>query len=191
MRNEIVSKSNITNMIQEQWTLELRQEQQHRKMRNKWIPEEKNKNIFILPDEHAVKSKDKLTLRHKLRKGAFGMNVTPGVHTSLIIVCQIADEGYVTVFDENECNIYDGKKVKIVISEKSVLKGYRCKNSGLWRIPLKDTILNENMDTIIIDRPNLGESISHIFELPSTENTIKYMHAAAGLRVKETCIRAV
>ena len=114
------------------------------------------------------------------------MNVTPGVHTSLISVCQMADEGYVTVFDENEYNIYDGKKVKIVISEKVVLKGYRCKNSGLRRIPLKDTILNENMDTIIIDRPNPGEALSHIFELSSTENTIKYMHAAAGFPVKET-----
>ena len=98
----------------------------------------------------------------------------------------MADEGYVTVFDENEFNIYDGKKVKIVISEKAVLKGYRCKNSGLWRIPLKDSILNENMDTIIVDRPNLGEAILHIFELPSTENTIKDMHAASGFPVKET-----
>ena len=51
--------------------------------------------------------------------------------------------------------------------------------------------MNENMDTIIIDRPNPGEVISHIFELPSTENTIKYMHAAAGFSVKETWIRAV
>ena len=91
------------------------------------------------------------------------MNVTPGVHTSLINVYQMADEGYVTVFDENECNIYYGKKVKIFISEKTVLKGYRCKNSGLWIILLKDTIVNTNMDTIIIDRPNPGEAISHIF----------------------------
>ena len=43
------------------------------------------------------------------------MNITPGVHMSLIRVCKMADEGYVTVFDENECNIDDGKKVKIVI----------------------------------------------------------------------------
>ena len=143
-----------------------------------------SKNIFMLPDGHAVKATDKLTLRHKLRKGALEMNVTPGVHTSLISVCQMADEGYVMLFDENECNIYDGEKVKIVISEKAVSKGYRCKNSGLWRIPLKDTILNKNMDTIIIDRPNPVESILHISELPSTENTIKYMHAAAGFPVK-------
>ena len=48
------------------------------------------------------------------------MNVTPGLHTSLISVHQMADEGYLTVFDENECNIYEGKKVKIFISEKAV-----------------------------------------------------------------------
>ena len=46
------------------------------------------------------------------------MNVTPGVHTSLISVCQMADEGYVTVFDENECNIYDGKKLKLSYQKK-------------------------------------------------------------------------
>ena len=47
------------------------------------------------------------------------------------------------------------------------------------------------MDTIITDRQNPGEEILHIFELPSTENKIKYMHAAAVFPVKETWIRAV
>ena len=47
------------------------------------------------------------------------------------------------------------------------------------------------MDTIILDWPNPGEEISHIFELPLTENKIKYMHASAGFPVKETWMRAV
>ena len=50
-----------------------------------------SKNIFILPDGHAVKATDKLTLRHKLQKGALEMNVTPGVHTSLISIFQMSD----------------------------------------------------------------------------------------------------
>ena len=37
-----------------------------------------SKKIFILPDGHAVKATEKITLRHKLRKGALEMNVTPG-----------------------------------------------------------------------------------------------------------------
>ena len=55
-----------------------------------------SKKILILPDGYAVKAMEKLTLRHKLRKGALEMNVTPGVHTPLISVCQMADEGYVS-----------------------------------------------------------------------------------------------
>ena len=49
------------------------------------------KNIFILLNGHTVKATDKLTLRHKLQKGALEINVTPGAHTSLISVCQMAD----------------------------------------------------------------------------------------------------
>ena len=59
---------------------------------------EKSKNIFCLPDGHIVKSTDKLTLRHKFQKGVLEMNVTPGVHMSLISMCQMVDEGYVTIF---------------------------------------------------------------------------------------------
>ena len=74
-----------------------------------------SKNIFILHNGHIVKATDKLTLRHKLQKGALEMNVTPGVHMLIISVCQMADEGYVIVFNKNECNIYDEQKVKIVV----------------------------------------------------------------------------
>ena len=73
---------------------------------------ERSKNIFILPNGDAVKATGKLKLQQKIRTVALEMNVTPGVHTSLINVCQMLDAGYVTVFDENECNIYDRKKVK-------------------------------------------------------------------------------
>ena len=44
--------------------------------------------------------------------------------------------GYFAVYDENEVNIYDGKKAKIIITEEAVLKGYRCPREKLWRIPL-------------------------------------------------------
>ena len=40
-----------------------------------------SKKIFILPDGHAVKATDKLTLRHKLRKVALEINISPGFHT--------------------------------------------------------------------------------------------------------------
>ena len=129
---------------------------------------------------------DKMKLPHQLRHPATEMNVVPGMHTSLISGCKFADADYVTVLDKNELNIYDGRTTTITISEKAVLKGYRDKQSGLWRIPLKANVVNENTDTLLIQRPMPNEAIAHVFELPSTEKTIAYYHAAARFPTKET-----
>ena len=42
-----------------------------------------------------------------------------------------------------------------------------------------------------MDRPRPEEAISHVFELPSTEKTIAYYHAAAGFPTQDTWITAV
>jgi len=75
--------------------------------------------------------------------------------------------------------------------KKSVLEGYRCKQTGLWRISLKAKVENKNTDTLLIDRPNPKDAIGHVFELPSIEKTVLYYHAAAGFPVKETWIKAI
>ena len=48
------------------------------------------------------------------------MNVTPGVHKSLIRVCLMADEGYVTVFDENNVSYMTEKSKKYHIRKNSI-----------------------------------------------------------------------
>ncbi|MCP4744891.1 MAG: hypothetical protein GY874_01945, partial [Desulfobacteraceae bacterium] len=119
------------------------------------------------------------------------MNVVPGVHTSLISACKAADAGYITVLDKDELNIYDSKTTRIIISEKAVLSGYRCKHSGLWRIPLRPIIKNENLDTLLMNGPPPNEAISHVFELPSTKQTIAYYHGCAGFPTCETWVKAI
>ena len=47
------------------------------------------------------------------------MNVVPGVHTSLISTCKMADAGYITVLDKQGLKIYDGTTCKIMASECS------------------------------------------------------------------------
>jgi len=130
---------------------------------------EMSDKIFIIPNSEAMPASAKMKLSHQLRHPATEMNVVPGMHTSLISGCKFADADYVTVLDKNELNIYDGRTTTITISEKAVLKGYRDKQSGLWRIPLKENVANENTDTLLIQRPMPNEAISHVFELPSTE----------------------
>ena len=72
-----------------------------------------------------------------LRDPATEMNVVRGLHTSLISITKMADANYVTVFTKEGTKVYDGNTAKIVVSERAVLEGYRCKTSGLWRVPLK------------------------------------------------------
>ena len=52
-------------------------------------------------------------------------------------------------------------------------------------------MVNENVDTLIINRPDPKEAIAHYFELPSTEKMIAYFHACTGFPVKSTWISAV
>ena len=130
---------------------------------------EKSKKIFIIPNSERMPATDKMRMQHQLRHPADEMNIVPGVHTTLISGCKMADADYVTILDKNELNVYDGRTTIIKVSEKAVLKGYRCKQSGLWRIPLKANVVNENTDTLLIQRPLPEEAIAHVFELPSTE----------------------
>jgi hypothetical protein len=89
----------------------------------------------------------------------------------------------------------------------------------LWRVPLVDNIRNENTDILLLDHPHkhdclnllyevestttarerinaimlqtIGrEYIHNVYELPSIEPTIRYLHAAAGFPVEETWLKA-
>ena len=91
----------------------------------------------------------------------------------------------------------------------------------MWRIPLQPHISNNNTDTLLLNgptgteslnatytvprsarilqhiktncdnRPDLDEAINNVYELPSTEPTIRYLHGAAGLPTKSTWLKAI
>ena len=82
----------------------------------------------------------------------------------------------------------------MTVSKDVVLRGWRDEDSGLWRVPLKEVIQNVEEDTVLIDNlPDPSEALSNVYELPSTEQTIRYLHACAGYPTKSiwlTVIRA-
>ena len=96
---------------------------------------------FTYPQGDIAKATKKMELDLDLRKVALEMNVVPGLESTLVSVCKMAEADYITVLDKNEAKIYDGKTVKITVSEKEVLKGWRCKRTGLWRVPLQQAVL--------------------------------------------------
>jgi hypothetical protein len=139
---------------------------------------------FTCPQGDIAKATKKMELDLDMRQVALEMNVVPGLESTLVSVCKMAEADYITVLDKNEAKIYDGKTVKITVSEEAVLKGWRCKRTGLWRVPLQRTVVNENTDTLIIDRPDPKEAIAHYFELPSTEKNDSILPCMRGIPSK-------
>ncbi len=50
--------------------------------------------VFMLPDKTKIKATKTMQLKHKLRAGAGEMNIAPNLHSTLISVPKMADNGY-------------------------------------------------------------------------------------------------
>ena len=102
-------------------------------------------------------------LHHPVHDPARTVDIVPGLaDQSLLIREKFAKAGYVLICDDAEVNIYDGRTVKITVSEEAVLKGWRCPRTRIWRIPLKHTVRNEQTDTLILNIPSGLESLNSV-----------------------------
>ena len=114
-------------------------------------------------------------------------DILPGLqHSSLVGVGKLVDAGYCTIFmpGNQGVQVLDGNTVKINVSGDAVLRGRRG-HQGLWRVPMND----EN--SVTLSQYQLEESINTVFDLPSTAQTIRYLHACAGFPTGRTWIRAI
>jgi hypothetical protein len=148
--------------------------------------------VFILPSGQAV-------YPFQVQHPASEVHITPGVTSnSLMSTNLFAQAGYITVFDKEEVNIYDANDVKITVTRGAILRGWRCEETGLWRIPVCPTIrshnvTNLNTQTILVKeapsellprRPPPIEAIANVFELKTQPELVRYYHAAAGFPTK-------
>ena len=83
--------------------------------------------IFALADGHPTPETTISMLEHKIIEPARTVNMVPDLANQyLLSEFKFSELGYVSVFDGEEVNIYDGHTAKITVSEKSVLKGGGC-----------------------------------------------------------------
>ena len=82
--------------------------------------------VFHLPTGGTARASVKAKLMHELREPATEVDIVPGLTNTLLSTGKLVEGGYFAVYDENEVNIYDGRKAKIIITEEAVLKGYIC-----------------------------------------------------------------
>jgi hypothetical protein len=118
----------------------------------------------------------KMTLKNGLRHPANSADTIPSLKTSLISNSKLADAGYITVYDENEVNVYDSRDTAIKPTKAAILTGWRCKQTGLWRFPLKTVMKDEKMDTKVLSEKETkaitNKIASNVYDLPSTEHVI-------------------
>ncbi len=113
-------------------------------------------------------------------KEAREAHILPGLKKSLLSVNKMAENGYTTIFHEgNEgVTIHKSGTLTITTSEPPVLRGSKPTGQNLR------TVLTDG------DKPK-HEEANNVYDLPSTKETIRYLHASAGHPVKDTWTKAI
>jgi hypothetical protein len=133
-----------------------------------------------LPDDTKLKATYKTELPfEQLSSQAREADILPGLTTPLISVNKLAEEGYTTIFHPGEqgVTIHQSGTVKITNMEPPILQGCKENGANLW--------------TISVDQKATKEKALHAYDLPSVNQTVRYLHAAAGFPVKETWLKEV
>ena len=133
-----------------------------------------------------------------MRMPAVDADMVPDLaKNSLLSTGKLADADYATVFTRDEVRVFDTEAAKLQVEGKVVMRGWRCKETGLWRIPLKPNWTNLNTETALLSQEtskiltSKAEFIQNVYELPNTEQVIAWYHAAAGYPTKATWIKAI
>jgi hypothetical protein len=95
-----------------------------------------SKKVFMLPDASKIPATKIMRLKHNLGAGAGKMNTVANLHSSLISVPKMADQGYIAVFEKKEARFYDGTTTKIMASGDPIIIAPRCDDTGIWRMNL-------------------------------------------------------
>jgi hypothetical protein len=108
--------------------------------------------MFHLPDGTCTKATKLKQLIHNVRQPARDVHIVPSItENSLVSTSKFADAGYSTVFMKDKVTIYDTLKRKLVVPREAILRGWRV--GDLWQIPLVKMVMNNNTDTVLVDKP--------------------------------------
>jgi hypothetical protein len=128
-----------------------------------------SKKVFMLPDASKIPATKIIRLIHNLRAGAGEMNIVPNLHSSLISVPKMADQGYIAVFDKKEAIIYDGTTTTIMALGDPIIIAPRCDDTGLWKMNLD--LDYEILGCASSDQFIAGVDVANaIFDLPTHGN---------------------
>jgi hypothetical protein len=158
-----------------------------------------NKNIYVATGQ-AIKSTAQVLLPFdKVKQSARIAELVPHLkQNSLVSVGKLADAGYTTVFlPHNEgVRVLDNDDNGRMNGEP-VIQGWREENgSRLWRISTAATdAASDGFFVSDADAPcelvSITEVNGNVYDLPSTEEVIRYHHASLGFPAKATLLKAI
>ncbi len=99
---------------------------------------------------------------------------------ALLSINKMAENGYTTIFRPGNEGVTIHKKgtLTITTSEPPVLQGCKKKEANLWTVSAAAT-------------DNECKIVANMYNIPSINQTIKYLHAAAGYPVEDTWVKAI
>jgi hypothetical protein len=110
--------------------------------------------------------------------------------TSLMSVGKTADDGTVSVFTKNGVNVFKEEDVLITCKGKPILISVR-DSHGRYQIPLIQQRGHWQPRRPSKKARNALRQANSVYDLPSTEQAIKWMHAVCGYPVKSTWLKAI
>ncbi len=177
--------------------------------------------LFHLPDGMIAPATTRNKLLHNVREPASSINIVPAlVENSLLSTNKFSEAGYTIIYDKDEVNFYDARTMKITVLEEAILTGWQCPHQKMWHVPLIPIVTILNMGTLLLDHPlgldslntmyavssstvarnhvvlHLGKLVQcdhmhDVYELPSVEPTIQYLHGAAEFPTRTLWLKAI
>ena len=139
---------------------------------------QRSTNIFHLSNGSNAWASEVRLLQQPLRDPAHTIYMVPSLHgASLISTSKLADAGYVTVYDGDEVNVYNGCTTTIKVSEAAVLQGWRCPRARLWRIPLTSDIKNINTNMFLLNSPDGRDTLNALYNVPPISVMCRHIDA--------------
>jgi hypothetical protein len=177
--------------------------------------------VFHLPDSTIAPATTRNKLLHNVREPAHSVNIVPAlVKNSLLSTNKFAKAGYIVIYYKDEVNFYNARTTKVMVLEEAILTGWRGTHQKMWRVPLVPIVTNLNTDMLLLDHPSRLDSLNamyavssstvacnhmvlhlgklaqrdhihNVYELPSVEPTIQYLHGAAGFPTRASWLKAI
>jgi hypothetical protein len=110
--------------------------------------------------------------------------------SSLLSVGKISDDGTISVFTKDGVTLHKEEDVLITCKGEPILIGVRDMN-GRYRIPLVQQRGQWQPRRPTKRQRKFLRQANRVYDLPSTEQAIKWMHAVCGYPVKSTWLKAV